>query len=306
MSRLPVAARQLALGAGASLFGKLPDELDFVRIQHSFAESILLDRFLQAALQRLAARGTRWPDTRLAFVIGGTSGQALVGVLSASRDRARRQYPLAIYARVPLLDGHSAALPLACERFVGQVGELSARSQTLPLAQLSAELRRLRPPTLRDVTEANEQLTRELERSVPKVGAALYPGAQEPAAALHDAFTQLGASHAPDGSPIDGFACPAATTRDVSVWAAALEQSRAGATCCSALWQPDTTERVLIAAGPLPERALLYTAQPNTKHPRLRRLDLTDPLAAAHSGDDSSVSALLHQLAHSRSPLRRP
>ena len=259
--------------SGASLFGKLPSELDFVRIAHDCSESIALERFMQSALQRLAANRQHWPDEGLAFVMVGTSAHALIGILTGSRDRAGRHYPLAIYTRLPLRGRTSAALPLACERFIERAAELCARSPTLPVAPLRAALRTLVPPSKHDLALAEARLSCALEGGVASAALALYPSAPDPLAVMRGTLRQLGTARARCGSRIDGFSYPAQTLSDISVWAAALERLNGEHSPVSALWRAGAPRSVLLAPGPLPERALLYAAQPTTRHPRLCRAE---------------------------------
>lgn len=128
----------------AALFGKLPCSLDFVRVSHDSAESIALDRWLQAALQRLAARKQPWPIGQLTFAFALDAQHGVVGVTADSCDRAGRRFPVAVYARVPRpsrVPCGTAALMLASGRFIEGARALLALGAELSLASASGRRR---------------------------------------------------------------------------------------------------------------------------------------------------------------------
>ncbi|HEX5658524.1 MAG TPA: type VI secretion system-associated protein TagF, partial [Polyangiales bacterium] len=70
----------------ATLFGKLPSALDFIRINHTTEASLAFDEWLQGASQQLAQRNAAWPGVETSFVFVARTA-ALVGLLMPSRDR---------------------------------------------------------------------------------------------------------------------------------------------------------------------------------------------------------------------------
>lgn len=282
----------------AALFGKLPSALDFVRANHSFAESIALDRWLQAALQRLAARNRSWPAGALTFTFAIDPEHSLVGVVADSRDRAGRRFPVAVYARVPRppqVTRATAALVLASEPFVAAARELLAHRDELSPAEVAPRLRRLRPPGASDVLAGAEAMARELAaRSLGELGAALFSGAPAPERSARAALEQLRTPRPYAGGGGRCFDCPVRSTGDLAVWAYWLELAHGRPS--AALWDLPG-ERALLALGPLPERGPLFWAQPAASHPQLCRVghDALDGDAADSIG--GSLASVFEQLA---------
>jgi type VI secretion system ImpM family protein len=282
----------------AALFGKLPRELDFVRANHSSAESIVLDRWLQTALQRLAARNRSWPAGELAFTFGIDAEHSVVGVVADSRDRARRRFPVAVYARVPRpprVTRVTAALVLASEAFVAGARALLAHGDEHAAADVPVGLRRLRPPRAADVQAAVEAIASELEaRRLGEFAASLFAGAAAPERCARVALEQLRSRRpsAGDGGPC--FECPVRGVRDVAVWADWLE--RAHGRPSAALWDLPGRERALFAPGPLPERAPLFWSQPTASYPQLCRIGIDAPEGPAAELADDSLAAVFEQL----------
>jgi type VI secretion system ImpM family protein len=283
----------------AGLFGKLPSALDFVRCNHDSAESIVLDRWLQAALQRLTARQRHWPTGPLTFAFAVGAEHSLVGVIADSCDRAGRRFPIAVYARVPLpaqASAGTAALVLASAPFVEGARALLAHGAQLQLAGLPLRLRRLRPPEACDVKAATEELAGELTtRSLAEFAAPLFGAAPAPERCARLALEQLRERRSFGGNPIECFDCPVRGVRDVAIWAYWLE--RAHGRPSAALWGLPGRERALLALGLLPERAPLFWEQPAQSHPQLCRIGEETALEPAARGGEQSLAALFEQLA---------
>ena len=281
----------------AALFGKLPCALDFVRVNHSSAESIALDRWIQAALQRLLARSRPWPPGQFAFTFAIDEGHSLVGVATDSRDRAGRRFPLAVYARLPrppLVPHASAALVLASEAFVVSARALLAQGPELSQAQVPLRLRRLGVPGEREVSVAAEVIRGELGTlQLGAFAAPLFPDTAAPERCVLSALEQLRGRRSARGSAFECFECPARSLRDVAVWAYWLELAHGRP--CAALWDLPGRERVLLAPGPLPERAALFWERPAQAHPQLCRVG-ADATPAPLVGDDPVLAALFEQL----------
>jgi len=281
----------------AALFGKLPCALDFVRVNHDSAESIALDRWLQASLQRLAARGRPWPSGLFTFTFALDAEHSLVGVAADSRDRAGRGFPVAVYVRVPrppLVPSGTAALVLASEVFVdGARALLAHRAELLP-SEIPLRLRRLRPPRASDVEGAAAQLESEwAARSVGAFAAPLFGNAPVPERCARAALDQLRSRRSPAGNAVECFDCPVRSAHDVAVWAHWLE--RAHGRPSAALWDL-ACERALLSPGPLPERAPLFWALPAPSHPQLCRIGEKTAIAPASGGGEDSLAAVFEQL----------
>ena len=127
-------------GGVVSLFGKLPQKRDFVRICHDSPEALALDRWLAGALGDLAEHALGF-DESLRFVFAQPD-RKLVGVLRPSRDRAGRRYPVAIFTALAGSDipGGVAEIPVALSSFFAAAEQLA---QDIPSLSYDAVLSRV-------------------------------------------------------------------------------------------------------------------------------------------------------------------
>lgn len=291
-----------------TLFGKLPSALDYVRINHSTPEAIALDQWLQAALQQLAERAIAWPTghTRFALQPKGCASQ-VVGVITPSRDRAGRKFPLALFAPLPMSRprGSSAALPCGVERFLSAAEELLATAKDLPAVECAPLLARLPAPSTRELEEAEASLADELRRlSVRDFMARLSTPALEGEGAsflpsVLPALTELRERGTVRPLVLD---CPAATTLDVAVWSALTEHALPHQEPCFLFWNTsDSCRRLLVGTGAPPPSVPLWLAQPAARSDRLRAVFSTaaareTPTAVAGDSDQTPADQTMQQL----------
>jgi len=283
----------------AALFGKLPCALDFVRVNHDSAESITLDRWFQAALQRLTARNRPWPPGQLTFAFAVDAEHSVVGVAADSRDRAGRRFPVAVYARVPRpskLARGTAALVLASQPFVDGARALLALGAGLSTTEIPLRLRRLRAPLASDVVAAAEKLTSELATcSLGTFAAPLFGPAPAPGSRARSALEQTRERRSPAGNPVECFELPVKSLRDVAIWADWVE--RAHGRPSAALWDLPGREAALFAPGPLPERAPLFWTLPAQSYPQLYRMGDGTPAVPDAGAGEGSLAAVFNELA---------
>jgi type VI secretion system ImpM family protein len=288
----------------AALFGKLPCALDFVRVNHDSAESIAIDRWLQAALQRLTARNRPWPTGQLTFAFALDAEHSVVGVAADSRDRSGRRFPVAVYARVPRptkVPCGTAALLLASGGFVEGAHALLALSAELTPAAVPLRLRRLRLPQAGDVQAAAEELAQELAtRSLGAFAAPLFASALAPELCARSALEQVRRRRSSVGNAIECFDLPVKSVLDVAVWAYWLE--RAHGRPSAVLWDLPGRERALLAPGSLPERAPLFWTLPTQSYPQLCRMGEDAALAPEAASGERSLAAVFDELSRDPPP----
>ena len=115
---------EMLKAASYTLFGKLPNRADFVRVNANHPVALEFDGLIQSAFERKASE--------LEAVECGSKGRAvdfqyvsqdqrniLVGVLVPSKDKAGRRYPLVAAAILPYqaIEGFLPVLPIAFEVF---------------------------------------------------------------------------------------------------------------------------------------------------------------------------------------------
>jgi type VI secretion system protein ImpM len=244
----------------ASLFGKLPSVLDFVRVHHTYPEALALDRWLAASQQYLQTHGQAWPEEALNFCFlpeGAEHG--LVGVLAPSRDRAGRKYPVAILAPLPraLIEQHYAAVPLACARFLRAARVCLERAPCLPLEQLARSLARLPLPA----ADAFSEIDLDSQLSKPCDVDGLSTEEQE------RTFKQIFDATLAAAQERYSFAYPVASHEHASLWLRLTQLSHAGATPAFA-WRAEATGRVLLAPNGLEPRFLSWWSASATRPAR--------------------------------------
>ena len=265
--------------ARAALFGKLPCARDFLRENHDHRDSSLLERWLQASLQRLAARGQSWPEGCQHFVLAPPPERStIVGVVAASRDRAGRRFPVAIYTR--LVSPRTAALPLAYRAFMRAAQATLDVLGSCASDELAPALRRLPIPNARDLRVCEAQLARALSTHSLDVFSERLFGAGGTNTALR-AWSRLLDANAPY------LDLPVQSELDVAIWARGLELARGKSSSC--LWQAgDDASRLLLVSGSMPERAISHWAGRDQSS----LLEEAAPPLAANGGETSLAACL--------------
>jgi type VI secretion system protein ImpM len=146
---------------GAGVFGKIPAQGDFVRLNASTPAALAFDAFLQESLDGLRRTGGDLvPEpVRFAFFDAG-GGTGVCGVFAPSRDSVGRSYPLSVFA--PLASARDvAALPIVTRQFVEAAGELLAEAESLGAPAIASRVREL--PGLSEEGAGAETLRRMLD-----------------------------------------------------------------------------------------------------------------------------------------------
>lgn len=214
---------------GASLYGKLPTVLDYVRVNHSYDAAIALDEWLQRCIQDLALANVSWSSQRMRFLFAPPQLEhCLVGTIVGSRDRAGRKFPLAIFTALPVapLRGAFASVPLACDSFLSSVEALLDDTKSLDRDELPAKLSALPVPNASDFETAKASVA----SSMSSLDAATFAnsafGEDAQMQAPRAYAVALTAAHAARERPSDRpsvLDCPVREPRDVVAWLALLQ-----------------------------------------------------------------------------------
>lgn len=274
-------------GGSAGVFGKIPSQGDFVRLNASTPAALAFDSFLQESLDGLRRTGGDLvPEpVRFAFFDSG-GGTGVCGVFAPSRDSVGRSYPLSVFA--PLASARNvAALPIMTHKFVEEAGELLARSELLGAAELASQVREL--PALSEGGAGAETLRRLLhDTGATWLWQTMFP--EEPLAAaayaIHTAklaCDSAGArASAGTGVILD---CPTPNEPAALFWLAVAEALLGGGTSAplivapSFFWSASHGGRMLLALGRPPSSLLTFLTRPDASSNRL--WPLVTPVAAA-------------------------
>ena len=114
---LPFNRTETQLTASYSLFGKLPNRADFVRVNANHPVALEFDGQIQNALERMAApRGDAAAALPVDFLyISRDQRHLMIGALMPSQDQAGRRYPFIAAAILPgdSVDGFLPVSPIA-------------------------------------------------------------------------------------------------------------------------------------------------------------------------------------------------
>ncbi|NTV10810.1 MAG: type VI secretion system-associated protein TagF [Zoogloea sp.] len=124
MRVLPFNRTETQPEASYTLFGKLPNRPDFVRINHNHPAALEFDELIQRTFERSSAR-IDWlgcdvlPGAVDFLYVTRDYRHTMLGVLSPSFDQAGRRYPLVAAAILPSdsIDGFLPCSPIAYEVF---------------------------------------------------------------------------------------------------------------------------------------------------------------------------------------------
>lgn len=140
------------------IYGKIPAQGDFVRINASDPAAQALDVWVQESLEALQRAGAELPPEPVYFFHQGAApaGPSLVGVMMRSHDRVGRVYPVVVFARVDaaVLAASVALVPTAWSLFLQDAARLSYDLERGDAALLAARARSLRVPSPGDLQQA--------------------------------------------------------------------------------------------------------------------------------------------------------
>lgn len=266
---------------GVGVFGKIPSQRDFVRVQTTDLMAIGADRWLsEAATAMKRACASLPPDT---CVLYATEAASLVGALIPSADAVGREHPLLVFTAIdPALAARSlGALPTACRGFLAQAAAHAKRAAAMEFNAWCAGLASITPPSPTDWSRAEAQCARSLSESNCANLHTLFAGGGHHYAL--DTVLRACASHRGHDPPLRASAtldCPVSRESDRALWLDLCAKLLRWRTPPSLAWHESAASKVLVALGPLPVTGLTYLTQPDARDDRLWPLRASRPEAA--------------------------
>jgi type VI secretion system ImpM family protein len=263
------------------LYGKIPAERDFVRINAGDLQHAGMDQWFQQGIECLHTERTRLPDEGVQFVLLAPNGDAFVGGFRPGEDAVGRNFPLVIAVRLEarkLLD----ALPL----FPSVFGPFFEAAVTVAEAA--------RGLSTQDLAAQVDWLKQTLEQSAPSLpldellaGSSFFElrvaiggmneGGAYALSTLAMACEQAAAKPPESAKQTITLECPTPTDGMRAFWLELIRRRLgAGGPMPSLMW---TATRMLVSLGPPPPQMLAFLANPEHKSQRYWPLH-TDSQAA--------------------------
>ncbi len=178
MLDLPFNRTETQLAASYTLFGKLPNRADFVRVNANHPVALEFDGLIQRVYERMAGdpgaieRAAQSGTVDFQYV-SRDQRHILVGVLTPSMDQAGRRYPLVAAAILPYasVESYLPVSPIAFEVFFDGLREQMVNAVENSVEALSC--RQFLETTMRGYESADDDL--QLARSVVERFMSLQP-----------------------------------------------------------------------------------------------------------------------------------
>ncbi len=289
--------------SGAGVYGKHPEQADFLRAGAGEFAKAGLDRWFEEATETLRREKLVLPDGPTAFLLtGAETDQPFAGVFVPSQDAVGRTFPLIISAPLPAKAGTKlSALHGLCAGFVTDAAALARQAAGLSASELAARAQSLPVP------DASAGAAAALEHEpIEALFAALGGTSGAVGYAVRTCLSACEQASKPGstGAAITVDA-PAPTDATLRFWLELLT-AKLGATRPSLLWTAGPEGRLLAALGPPPASFLSYLANPQHRASRFWPLrtdvaaaiesttkTLTPDQQRAVSDDQSSLASLL-------------
>lgn len=274
-------------GSGVAIFGKLPAQGDFLRLDATGPTAELLVSWLHEAIEPVHRAGLALPAAPVRFLLAAPgAGEAAVGTMIASRDKVGRAFPLCLFAGVPAapLARTFPALPAAAAAFCDAAEALLGRAAELAPPALAEAARALpRPREANDVEPALSAAA--AERSLADLLAGVFPA---PDGAAAYGISTLGAAlkQVRGGLPGKATLAVEATARHDAerwLWLELVRRGLGPSAPPGLFW---IGERLLVSFGPPPAGLLAQLCDPARPPAKIwpLRTDRAEAIAAARRG----------------------
>ena len=260
-----VSAERDALG----VYGKIPAQGDFVRINASDSAAQALDVWVQECLEALARMGAPFPTEPLYFLHhgGDPALPATLGAMIASQDRVGRVYPMTVFARVDptWLATRWSGAPLGYGVFLRDATRILRDLGRADAQLLAAWTRNLRLPSAHDLAQVDVVCMHALQNFSAAQVLPRMTGDPQAAScwyALKTAVDACDSARVRPGRPpivLDG---PLTGDLDLFAWLELLRRRLQGAFVPTVLWTEAPSARMLVCMGPPSGSVLRYLVNP--------------------------------------------
>lgn len=257
------------------IYGKLPTQGDFVRLNASDPAAQALDQWVQESLEGLARASIELPSEPLFFCHQSQhpSLPALLGAMAPSQDQVGRRYPMLVFVRVDptVAASRFPALHVAYGHFLLDAARILGDLHRADASLLAAWSRSLRLPTPTSLAHSDYVCRHVLDQStlVDLQHRVFGPAPQHLGAlgyALKTVADACDATRArPSKVPIT-LDCPTGSDLDAFTWLELLRRRLYGTTArINFVWREGDAPRMLVALGAAPApmlRQLLREGDP--------------------------------------------
>lgn len=253
------------------VYGKIPAQGDFVRINAADAAAQSLDQWVQESLDAMHRAGVELPATPTYFVHHrlDPSVPVTVGAMCASRDRVGRVYPMIVFVRVDpawigsRFPGVSVGYGLflrGAARILEDLGRADAQL-------LAAWARQLRPPSAQELAAADAVCRQSLDGIASgSVHARLFgdPALGRRYHAFKTAVDACDTARAMTSRVPITLDCPLRADVDLFTWLELTRRRLYGTGLVpTVVWREDADPRAMISLGPAHPAMLKYLARPS-------------------------------------------
>lgn len=268
--------------ANVGLFGKLPSQGDFFRLNVADPAAQALVGWLQEAIEPVYRARLPLPRTPVRFLFRAPPAEtALVGVMAASVDRVGRAFPLCAFARMPARDLASAypAVGGALRPFLDAAQALLESAAELGGEALAAKVLALTPPGAADLAAAAD-LARRTAATEPAAELARRLFGDLPAGAAAYALSTLEAATRPVRSREPARAalaldCPVERDVDGWAWLELVRRSLGWSFPPPFFWTAGSPGRILVSLGAPGPAVLVHLCDPDRPGPKVWPLRTT-------------------------------
>jgi type VI secretion system ImpM family protein len=273
----------------AGLYGKIPAERDFVRINAGDFQQAALDQWFQEGVECLHTDRTRLPIEPTHFLLIAPSGDAFVGGFMPGEDAVGRNFPLVISVRLEARSPVEALplLPSIFGPFYEAATTVAEAARGLTAQDLAAQVDWLKE-TLKQSAPAlplNELLAGSSFFELRVAIGSLNEGGGYALHTLATACEQASTKPPETAKQTVVLECPTPTDGMRAFWLELIRRKlRPGTATPSVMWTPS---RLLVALGPAPAQMLAFLANPEHKSQRFWPLHTTSVAA-----NEKAVQAL--------------